>query len=72
MSRCRPLAKLLTDHDVHTVTELQWTGIKNDDLLTKGADSFDVGLTADQNIEFQQNLAKLPRRYRRTGSGASA
>ena len=52
-SRPRPLAKLLTGHDVQTVTELPWTGIKNGDLLKKAADSFDAVITADQNIEFQ-------------------
>lgn len=56
----RPLAKQLLGHDVRTVTELQWTGIRNGELLLKAADSFDALLTADQNIEFQQNLAKLP------------
>jgi predicted nuclease of predicted toxin-antitoxin system len=56
----RPLAKWLSGHDVQTVTALQWAGIKNGDLLKKAADSFDAVLTADQNIEFQQNLAKLP------------
>jgi predicted nuclease of predicted toxin-antitoxin system len=55
-----PLAKLLTGHDVHTVTVLQWTGLKNGDLLKRAADSFDAVLTADQNIQFQQNLAQLP------------
>jgi hypothetical protein len=34
--------------------------LKNGALLTQAANSFDVVLTADQNIEFQQNLAKLP------------
>ena len=56
----RPLAKLVTGHDVRTVSELQWTGMKNGALVTRAADSFDVVLTADQNIEFQQNLTKLP------------
>ena len=42
------------------MTELRWTGIKNGDLLTKASGTFDAVLTADQNIEFQQNLAKLP------------
>lgn len=56
----RPLAKLLTGHEVRTVAELRWTGLKNGVLLTRAANSFDVVLTADQNIEFQQNLAKLP------------
>jgi hypothetical protein len=56
----RPLAKLLIGHDVRSVTELQWTGLKNGELLLKAVDSFDAVLTADQNIEFQQNLTKLP------------
>jgi hypothetical protein len=56
----RPLAKLLTGHEVRAVTELRWTGIKNGDLLTKATSTFDVVLTAGQNIEFQQNLTKLP------------
>jgi uncharacterized protein DUF5615 len=56
----RPLAQLLVGHDVRTVTQLGWTGVKNGELLSRAAESFDVVLTADQNIEFQQNLAKLP------------
>jgi len=56
----RPLAQLLVGHDTRTVTQLGWTGIKNGELLSRAAESFDVVLTADQNIEFQQNIAKLP------------
>jgi hypothetical protein len=57
----RPLAPLLVSHEVRTVTQLRWTGIKNGELLSRAAaESFDVVLTADQNIEFQQNLSKLP------------
>jgi hypothetical protein len=56
----RPLAQLLVSHEVRTVTQLRWTGIKNGELLSRAAESFDVVLTADQNIEFQQNLSKLP------------
>ena len=57
----RPLAALLVSHEVRTVTQLRWTGIKNGELLSRAtAESFDVVLTADQNIEFQQNLSKLP------------
>jgi len=33
---------------------------QNGDLLEKAADSFNAVLTADQSIQFQQNLAKLP------------
>ena len=56
----RPLAPLVVGHEVRTVTQLRWTGIRNGELLSRAAESFDVVLTADQSIEFQQNLAKLP------------
>ena len=38
-----------------------WSGIKNGKLLALAATKFDVFLTSDKNIEFQQNLADLPR-----------
>ena len=56
----RPLGKLLTDHHVSTVREEGWASLSNGTLLRKAAAQFDVLLTADQNIEFQQNLATLP------------
>ena len=37
-----------------------WTSFSNGELLRHAAESFDVLLTADQNIEFQQNLRDLP------------
>jgi hypothetical protein len=37
-----------------------WSGLTNGALLAKAANTFDVILTADQNIEFQQNLKTLP------------
>ena len=56
----RPLAALLTGHDVRTVTEMGWTSLSNGALLRQAAPLFDALLTADQNIEFQQNLKTLP------------
>lgn len=56
----RPLGKLLTDHHVSTVREQGWASLSNGKLLREAATRFDVLLTADQNIEFQQNLATLP------------
>src|SRR5215471_1958424 len=50
----------LPDHDVRSVREMGWSGVKNGELLTRAAETFDVMLTADQNIEFQQNLQRLP------------
>ena len=37
-----------------------WTSLTNGALLRQAAATFDVLLTADRNIEFQQNLATLP------------
>jgi hypothetical protein len=55
-----PLADLLIGHDVRTVTQMGWTTLSNGALLRQAAPTFDALLTADQNIEFQQNLKTLP------------
>ncbi len=47
-------------HDVSTVTQQGWTSLSNGALLRQAAATFDALLTADQNIEFQQNLSTLP------------
>jgi predicted nuclease of predicted toxin-antitoxin system len=56
----RPLARLLPDHEVRTVSAVGWTGTRNGELLKLAAGSFDVFLTADQNLEHQQDLDALP------------
>ncbi len=56
----RRLGALLAGHQAQTVPGNGWAGIKNGKLLALAATKFDVFLTMDQNIEFQQNLAKLP------------
>ena len=56
----RRLGALLVGHDVATVPGVGWAGTKNGRLLALAAEQFDVFITADQNMEFQQNLALLP------------
>ena len=56
----RRLGSLLAAHDVATVPRSGWAGIKNGKLLALAATRFDVSLTMDQNIEFQQILSALP------------
>ena len=56
----RPLARLLPEHEVRTVAAMGWTGIRNSELLQLAADEFDALLTADQSLEYQQNLGALP------------
>jgi hypothetical protein len=51
---------LLVGHFVSTVAGEGWTSLSNGALLRRAAEHFDVVLTADQNIEFQQSLATLP------------
>ncbi|MCA0240462.1 MAG: DUF5615 family PIN-like protein [Proteobacteria bacterium] len=54
------LAPLIAGHEVSTVREEGWSGVKNGKLLALAATRFDASLTADRNLEFQQNLARLP------------
>ena len=56
----RRLGALLVGHDVFTVQRHGWAGLKNGTLLRRAATEFDVFLTMDRNLKFQQNLATLP------------
>ena len=56
----RDLIALLPGHAVATVRTAGWSGVKNGRLLALAATRFDVFVTADRNLEFQQNLAALP------------
>ena len=56
----RPFARLLHEHEVRTVADMGWTGKQNGELLRLAAGHVDVFLTADQNLEHQQNLITLP------------
>lgn len=58
----RQLIREFPDHDVWTVQQQGWRGVENGELLQRAADeNFQVFITKDQNLEFQQNLqeAKL-------------
>ena len=56
----RRLGALLTGHETSTVQRSGWSGIKNGRLLALAATKFDVFLTMDGGLEFQQNLKALP------------
>ena len=53
----RPLSRLLVGDDVSTVAQQGWASLSNGALLRQAAETFNVMLNADQNIEFQQNLS---------------
>ena len=49
----------LAEFEVLTVSEIKWNGIKNGRLMTLCVDNqFDILLTIDKNMMFQQNLGK--------------
>ena len=52
-----PIRKLLSSHDVISAQHRGWMGIKNGELLRLAEQEFDLFITADQNVQFQQNLA---------------
>ena len=55
------LKRYLLEFEVFTVRELRLSGIKNGQLMAYCVEnSFDILLTIDKNLMFQQNLAKYP------------
>jgi len=52
-----PMHKLLAGHECTTAQKRDWGGIKNGDLLRLAEREFDLFITTDQNLRYQQNLA---------------
>lgn len=55
----RRLAKYIEGFSVETVAEKGWAGIKNSDLLARAQSEFDVFVTVDRNLSFQQDSPKF-------------
>ena len=53
------LAPLLSGHDVRSVGQQGWAGIRNGELLRRAGLEFHAFLTMDRNLEFQQNISAL-------------
>ena len=52
-----PVRRFLLHHTVRTAAELGWDRLTNGDVLNAGeAEGFDVMVTADQSLSYQQNL----------------
>jgi predicted nuclease of predicted toxin-antitoxin system len=49
------LGRALTGHYCRSVQRMGWAGISNGELLRRAEDQFDVFLTGDRNLGFQQN-----------------
>ena len=52
-----PMHKFLIGHDCSTAQKHGWGGIKNGDLMRRAEGEFDLFITSDQSIRYQQNLA---------------
>lgn len=53
------LAREINGHIVKTVPQAGWAGIKNGELLGRAEREFDVFVTVDRNLAFQQNIPKF-------------
>lgn len=54
------LARDIPGHSVKTARQMGWTTIKNGELLALAAAEFDIFVTVDRNLSFQQNLGSYP------------
>jgi predicted nuclease of predicted toxin-antitoxin system len=54
------LARLMVGHEVTSVQRMGWAGLKNGALLRTASTAHDALITADQNLQYQQNLVALP------------
>jgi predicted nuclease of predicted toxin-antitoxin system len=65
LDECLPkrLKRFLENHEVYTVPEMGWAGTKNGVLLRLILkEKFDVFITVDVGIQYQQNLLNVPLR----------
>ncbi len=51
----RPLRRHFTGHDVSTIEQAGYKSLKNGALLAAASKDFDVLVTVDKNIQYQQN-----------------
>jgi predicted nuclease of predicted toxin-antitoxin system len=60
LDECTPrvVKNRLPAHDINTVQEMGWAGIKNGELLTLAEQQFEVFITTDKNLRYQQNLSQ--------------
>jgi predicted nuclease of predicted toxin-antitoxin system len=52
-----PMRNLLTNHECSNPFRCGWNGVTNGELLVLAENEFELFITADQNLRYQQNLA---------------
>jgi hypothetical protein len=55
----RKFAREFIDHEIKTVPQMGWAGIKNGQLLSLAEKEFDVFIIVDRNLSSQQNLPQF-------------
>jgi hypothetical protein len=55
----RQLRRDLLVFETRTVQECGWSSVKNGELLRTASTEFDVLVTADKNLQYQQNIPKF-------------
>jgi predicted nuclease of predicted toxin-antitoxin system len=55
----RRLSRELIGYDVQTVPQMGWAGIKDGQLLALAEAEFDIFITVDRNLSFEQNLLRF-------------
>ncbi len=55
----RKFAREFIGYKIKTVPQMEWAGIKNGQLLALAAADFDVFITVDRNLPFQQKLPQF-------------
>jgi len=53
------LSRHIVGHDVRSARQMGWTAVKNGELLALASEHFEVFVTVDQNLSFQQNVRAL-------------
>jgi len=51
-----PLRRALIGHEVITAYEMGWSALKNGELLKAAEAQFEILITTDRNLSYQQNL----------------
>jgi hypothetical protein len=61
LDECVPsrLRQELSGHEVRTVPEMGWASKENGELLQLASPTFDVFITTDQKLSYQQNVANF-------------
>ena len=61
LDECTPHAvkKRLPHLAIRTVQEMGWSGVKNGELLKLADQQFDVFITTDKSLRYQQNLTRV-------------